>query len=175
MFHVDSTDGVRLAVHDLGGDGPPLLLSHTTGFHGHVWAPLAATLATRFHCWSLDYRGHGDSTEPAGGSFHWTGAGADAWATVRAVRGSGASSPLFGVGHSMGGAALLMAELDQPGTFAALALFEPIVLPPDLPRPEGGPRSRTAPGVGVTCSAPGTRPTRTSPASRPSTCWRPTP
>ena len=93
MFHVDSTDGVRLAVHDLGGDGPPLLLSHATGFHGLVWAPLAAALATRYHSWSLDYRGHGDSTEPAGGSFHWAGAGADAWAAVQAVRGTGASGP----------------------------------------------------------------------------------
>jgi pimeloyl-ACP methyl ester carboxylesterase len=139
VFHVDSTDGVRLAIHDLGGDGPPLLLSHATGFHGLVWAPLAATLTTRYHSWSLDYRGHGDSTEPADGVFHWAGAAADAWAAVRTVRGTGASGPLFGLGHSMGGAALLMAELDHPGTFAALALFEPIVLPPDLPRPEGGP------------------------------------
>ena len=40
MHHVDSTDGVVLALHDLGVDGPPLLLCHATGFHGRVWAPL---------------------------------------------------------------------------------------------------------------------------------------
>jgi pimeloyl-ACP methyl ester carboxylesterase len=139
VLHVDSTDGVRLAVHDLGGDGPPLLLSHATGFHGLVWRPLAAALATEYHCWSLDYRGHGDSTEPVGGSYEWRGAGEDAWTAVQAIRREGAEGRLFGIGHSMGGAALLMAELNHPGSFAALALFEPIVLPPDLPRPEGGP------------------------------------
>ena len=64
---VTSPDGVRLAVHDLGGDGPPLLLSHATGFHGHVFAPLAAALSARFHCWAIDYRGHGSSERPTDG------------------------------------------------------------------------------------------------------------
>ena len=35
----------------------------------------------------------------------------------------------FGVGHSKGGASLLMAELARPGTFAGLWVFEPIVFP----------------------------------------------
>ncbi|MBA2436887.1 MAG: alpha/beta hydrolase, partial [Acidimicrobiia bacterium] len=39
---VTTTDGVDIAVHDLGGRGRPLVLAHATGLHGLVWQPLAA-------------------------------------------------------------------------------------------------------------------------------------
>ena len=37
-------DAPTLAVHAWGGDGPPTLLCHPTGFHGRVWAPVAERL-----------------------------------------------------------------------------------------------------------------------------------
>lgn len=45
--------------------------------------------------------------------------------------------PIVGVGHSMGGAALVMAELLSPNTFAALVLIEPMIFPPPYQRNEG--------------------------------------
>ena len=30
-------DGVHIRIHHLGGDGPPLLCVHATGFHGRIW------------------------------------------------------------------------------------------------------------------------------------------
>lgn len=126
-MRVPSTDGVELEVHDLGGDGPPLLLCHATGFHGLVWRPLARHLEDRFSVWSLDFRGHGLSSapDPARG-FAWEGFADDVHAVVEALE---LRSPAA-VGHSKGGAALLLAEAARPGTFSSLWCYEPIVFPP---------------------------------------------
>jgi pimeloyl-ACP methyl ester carboxylesterase len=128
---VSSTDGVDLAVHDFGGDGPTLLLAHATGFHGMVWSPLASELVSDFHCVSVDFRGHGDSSVPDHGSFDWAGFADDVLAVVADL---GRPRPLYGVGHSKGGASLLRAEQREPGTFTALYCFEPIVIGPDARR-----------------------------------------
>ena len=128
---VPSTDGVTLALHDLGGNGRPLLLCHPTGFLGMTWAPLAAGLADVAHAWALDFRGHGDSTAPASGDLSWSGMADDVLAVVDAL----GLTDVRAAGHSMGGAALVMAELRRPGTFARLWLYEPIIFPPA----EGGP------------------------------------
>jgi pimeloyl-ACP methyl ester carboxylesterase len=135
ILQVPSTDGVTLALIDLGGDGPPLLFCHPTGFHGMTWAPLAEHLAGVAHGWALDFRGHGDSTSPASMDFAWDGMADDVLAVIDhlgladAAEGDG-TGRVRAVGHSMGGAALLLAELRRPGTMAALWLFEPIVFPP---------------------------------------------
>ncbi|HEX6420088.1 MAG TPA: alpha/beta hydrolase [Acidimicrobiales bacterium] len=130
---VASTDGVTLALHDLGGEGPPVLLCHPTGFLAMTWAPLAAELSRVAHCWALDFRGHGDSGTPASGDYDWTGMADDVLAVVDAL----GLRPALAAGHSMGGAALVMAEQRRPGTFDRLWLYEPIV----VPRPaDGAPR-----------------------------------
>jgi pimeloyl-ACP methyl ester carboxylesterase len=122
---VPSTGGVQLALHDVGGEGSPLLLSHANGFHGCVFAPLAASLRNRFHCWAIDYRGHGDSDPWPADNLDWSVFGDDALAAVDALGLVGA----IGFGHSMGGTTLLMAALARPSAFAGLALFEPIAFP----------------------------------------------
>ncbi len=122
---VPSTDGVTLALIDLGGEGPPLLFCHPTGFHGMVWAPLAERLAGVAHCWAVDFRGHGDSSVPASMDFAWERMVDDVLAVVDHL----GTAAVKAVGHSMGGAALLMAEMRRPGTLAGLWLYEPIVMP----------------------------------------------
>ena len=125
MPRLPSSAGVTLAVQDRGGAGPPRLLAHATGFCGGVLAPLAAGLAGRFHCWTYDARGHGDTEAPAGLDWNWAGFADDVLAVVDGLGLQGAS----GFGHSSGGAALLDAEARRPGTFAALFCYEPIVWP----------------------------------------------
>lgn len=129
---IASSDGLHVALHDLGGEGPPALLAHATGFHGRVWEPLASHLHSR-HCWAPDLRGHGDSVTPPGHSFAWAGFADDVLACVDALAAAGSDvSGLVGIGHSKGGAALLLAEQRRPGTFTALWCYEPVTFPPDL-------------------------------------------
>ena len=128
-------DGVDVSWYSLGaparptsaGERPALLLAHATGFHGRAFTPLADRLADRFRCVAFDERGHGDSTQREDGSFDWHGFARDVRAVVDAA---GLDRP-FAVGHSAGGAALLLAEIARPGTFRAIYCFEPIVAPID--------------------------------------------
>lgn len=128
VVFVSASDGVEVATHDLGGQGAPLILVHAAGLHGLVFAPLARHLPD-FHCVTLDARGHGDSPLPAGHELDWYGLAADVLAVVDGL----ALDRPYGVGHSSGGTALLLAEQARPGTFAAIYCFEPVIVAADPP------------------------------------------
>jgi pimeloyl-ACP methyl ester carboxylesterase len=134
-------DAPALVVHDWGGDGPPVLLCHPTGFHGLVWRPIATRLvAAGKRVWSFDFHGHGDS-EPAdpslgAGGYGWDSYGRDV-AAVADHLGLAGDPELVAVGHSKGATAILLADEQDPGTFPRAWCFEPVMirsdelLPPD--------------------------------------------
>lgn len=136
MRFVTGPDGVSLAVHEHGGHGRPTLLCHATGLHGAVWEPLSRDLDPGFERWAVDFRAHGASVVPPGDPLPWSAMGGDVLAVVDDL--GGERGQLLGIGHSMGGAALLMAEQERPGTFAGLWLFEPIAPPPALASAQAG-------------------------------------
>ena len=138
---IDSSDGVRIALHDLGGpsDGtttPVLLFSHATGFHGRVWEPMASLLSNQFHCVSLDLRGHGMSELPPGARLAWSGMADDVVAALSSDRFP--MGPVHGIGHSMGGAALVLAAARRPDAFRSLWLYEPVIFPAEGRSPPDG-------------------------------------
>lgn len=133
---IDSSHGVRVAVHDLGGPSGAtaavLLFSHATGLHGRVWEPMAPFLSDQFHCVSVDLRGHGMSELVPEASLAWSGMADDLLAVLDSGRFP--IGPVHGIGHSMGGAALVLAAARRPDAFRSLWLYEPAIVPT-----EGGP------------------------------------
>jgi pimeloyl-ACP methyl ester carboxylesterase len=137
MRSLPTPDGLTLAIHEHGGTGRPTLLCHATGFHGAVWEPLSAALGDGFERWAIDFRAHGASVVPERQELRWAEIATDVLTVVDAL--GTPPGELLGLGHSMGGACLLLAEQARPGTFAGLWLFEPIAPPAGaLPPLEGG-------------------------------------
>ena len=119
-------DGEHAALHDLGGDGPPLLLTHGNGLNAGMWATVVPHLRDTFHCFGLDFRGHGASQqahERIPVERHWFAA--EVVAAVDAIGGA----PALAAGHSLGAATLLRAEQLHPGTLRACWAFEPVLVP----------------------------------------------
>jgi pimeloyl-ACP methyl ester carboxylesterase len=129
---ITSVDGVTIAMHDFGGTGSPVLLSHATGFHAHCWEPVAHSLNSQHHVVGLDHRGYGDAETVDPTTMTWDQYGLDALAAARHLYAQH-NEPIVGIGHSMGGASLLMAAHAEPHLFKALFVFEPIVFPPPDP------------------------------------------
>lgn len=137
MVRLPAPDGVSIALHDLTPESSSptegaVLLSHATGFCAHVWQPVARALSHRHRCLALDYRGYGDSDQVDSARLHWRSFGLDAETAASYAAGL-AGGPVIGVGHSMGGAALVSAALERPELFRALFLYEPIIFPPMPP------------------------------------------
>ena len=128
---VRGAGGVEIATYHLGGEGPPVMLLHATGFHGRCWLPMAPALAGEFSVWSIDQRGHGASGK-APGEPDWSLLVDDLFAVLDAL-GDNELDGWRGVGHSLGGAVLLLAEQRQPGTFLDLCCYEPVVMPSSPP------------------------------------------
>jgi pimeloyl-ACP methyl ester carboxylesterase len=131
---VRGAGGVELATYHLGGDGPPVIMMHATGFHGRCWLPLVPALSDDFSIWAVDQRGHGAAGKDPGGHYDdWQVFVDDLFAVLDVL----GESTWRGVGHSMGGAVLLLAEAEAPGTFVNLCCYEPVVFPAIVHSPDG--------------------------------------
>jgi pimeloyl-ACP methyl ester carboxylesterase len=119
-------DGEHAALHDLGGAGPALLLTHGNGLNAGMWATVVPHLRATFHCFGLDFRGHGASRQVGDRvSVERRWFTAEVAAAVDAIGGA----PVLAAGHSLGGATLVRTEQQRPGTLRACWVFEPVLVP----------------------------------------------
>ena len=119
-----TVNGARLHYLDFGGDGPPAVLHHATGFHAWMWEPIAARLVERYHVVAVDARGHGDSEKPERG-YTWESFIADLAGFVEALGLGGA----IGIGHSLGGTATLGAAAERHDLYSLIVALDPILIP----------------------------------------------
>lgn len=102
-----------------------ILFAHGIGFHGGVFNPMISSLCSLgYSCYSLDFRGHGYSHAPSDGKYDWKAFSEDCIDVVSTLGLEGCHA----FGHSFGGHALLMAEIQKPGMFASIYTFEPFII-----------------------------------------------
>ena len=133
MIRLTGADGEHAVLHDLGGSGPPLLLTHGNSLNTGMWATVVPHLQDGFHCWGLDFRGHGSARPQHDDMSVERSRFVDEVLAATDALGGG---PLLAAGHSLGASSLVLAELALPGTYQGLWLYEPLLAPPGSPRPD---------------------------------------
>lgn len=126
LHHIEAGK-VTLAYHEwsASADAPVLLIAHATGFHGRCYDPIAAQFSEH-RVIAVDMHGHGAS----GGDplQDWQIVVDELVVLIDQLGLKGA----VGMGHSMGGHAILRAAAARPNTFKSLVLFDPVVLDPQF-------------------------------------------
>jgi pimeloyl-ACP methyl ester carboxylesterase len=125
--------GGAMAALEMGPQDRPIdiIFSHANGFNGRTYLTVLQPLAAELRILALDLRGHGASTLPSviEGRQGWLEFRDDLLALLAALD----QGPVVLAGHSMGGTTSLLAAAIQPARVRALALFDPVAMPGDLP------------------------------------------
>ncbi|CAG8467562.1 17748_t:CDS:2 [Racocetra fulgida] len=117
-----------------------LVFAHATGFHKELWNPIIKKLHEQRHqwnggdIWTLDCSNHGDSAllnKDVLPNIEWPDFSRDILQLIDEAK---IKKPIIGIGHSFGGASMLMAETIRPGTFASIIAIEPISHPIHIKR-----------------------------------------
>jgi len=114
-----------LPPYDFGGRGLTLHLAHANGFPPAAYRPLAEALTDRYRVLALPARPLWPGSHPQSAPT-WHPLTDD---LLHGLEGLG-DDPVIGVGHSLGGVVTLWAAVRCPERFRAVALMDPVILPP---------------------------------------------
>lgn len=109
---------------DVGGTGPPLQFLHANGYPPDCYKPLLELLQTQYHVFGMHLRPLWPGSKPEELNS-WHPLSDDLLKFL-----SSHSSPVIGVGHSIGAIVTLRAALRDPGKFRALILIDPVLFVP---------------------------------------------
>ena len=132
----------RIALPGRGGEtqaldfGPPdraidIVFSHANGFNGRTYRTILGPLARTLRILAVDQRGHGCSGLPpieGHERVSWDDVADDLAVLLEVLDVRGAVL----AGHSMGGTISLLAAAGAPERVRALALFDPVIMPPEV-------------------------------------------
>jgi lipase len=127
--HYVNVNGLRLHYLDWGGDGPPILILHATGFLARIYRPIAEALRAIGHVYAYDQRGHGDSERPTIENISWYHTADDLEGFLIAMR----LRNIRAFGHSAGGTAIAAVADRRPDLIARAMLVEPVLIDPADP------------------------------------------
>lgn len=118
----------QLAAVEFGDPARPIdvIFLHANGFNALTYRSVLAPLGDRLRILAVDQQGHGRSAQrvPAEGRTNWCDFRDDLVAVLDAHGGP----PVVLAGHSMGGAASVMAAPERAARVKALALFDPVLM-----------------------------------------------
>lgn len=118
----------ELAALDFGDPARPVdvVFLHANGFNALTYRSALAPLAADLRILAVDQQGHGRSAQrvPAEGRTDWFDLRDDLVGLLDALDGP----PVVLAGHSMGGAASVLAAAERPARVKALALFDPVLM-----------------------------------------------
>jgi pimeloyl-ACP methyl ester carboxylesterase len=111
---------------------PDIVFLHANGFNARAYRTILAPLADHLRILTPDQRGHGATALPTDRPrTSWLDLKDDLLAFLEAMK----LERVVLAGHSMGGTASLLASAEAPDRVRALALLDPVILPPAAERP----------------------------------------
>ncbi|MDA1076736.1 MAG: alpha/beta hydrolase [Proteobacteria bacterium] len=124
-------EGLTIRGLEWGKRGPVVLLHHANGMCAHTWQLVAADLATQYHVFAIDARGHGDSgAPPAPAAYTWGAFSADLHYVARAIlKGCNQQSVRLGIGSSFGGIVTCITAAGAPDLFDQIIMLDPPIHP----------------------------------------------
>ncbi|OXE37369.1 MAG: alpha/beta hydrolase [Phenylobacterium zucineum] len=124
--------GVTSAYEVGPGDRPvDIVFSHANGFNARTYRSILEPLTDTLRVLMVDQRGHGGSRLPADADKprdSWRDVGDDLTAVLDTLD----LKNVILAGHSMGGASSLLAAAARPHRVRALALFDPVIMSPEI-------------------------------------------